>query len=922
MNDLVVNEKILYLNADREFYEPMSRYRPDLRDYHAPMTRILPARWTMSHANFWWHCTHPEASYPDQGWKIHLSATPAHAPAILVTTARILFAAGVPFKFVLDRTTLNMSNGKRWARGAAGKFITAYPRDTEQTGELLEALYQSTVGYWGPYILSDRRFRDSRIVHYRYGGFVQTKRMSVSGQSVHVIQSSDGGYIDDERSAYFRLPPGVADPFERFAPKMEDEGEPGTLKNGRYKIGKVLAISNSGNVYLAEDRHMSRQVVIKEARPYTNVSYRGLDAVQLLKKEHRLLGVVEDARIAPIPYDFFLDWEHAYLVEEYLKEGAVMRTVLTGMSLLLNNYPTLEDSQKFYRRYRRLFLRLAEILKAIHDRRIVFSDLSMANVIVFLDDNGEMIDMKLIDFEGAYEEGVDVPTHLYTPGFTTDDVLERGMSRREDDYFALGSLLLAGLFPMNSLLMLNRTAHEPYLAACEHDFDLPAPIARLIRELMGPAAQRPPPERAIEILSHEYSPRPPQVSSREIEAVDLNATIDRIMGYVDSVAGFDRRERLYPADPNVYETNSIGLAHGALGIAYVAHKIRGTVDPRVMAWIDERELNPRQFPPGLYIGLSGIAWAFLEMGREAQAKRVLAMADDHYLLYRSPDVFHGVAGWGMAQLKFFLATHDSAYLEAARRAGAFLVESRETDPESGGCFWSNPEGIAAGYAHGASGVAMFLLYLHMASRDEVFLAVGKQALDWVIAQGFDDPRGGMTWMVRDRTRSYTPYWRWGSSGIGRVLLRYWHATGETRYADLIDRIHVGSNHKYTIFPGYFFGTAGIVEMYMDMARFPRWAELAPAAARRLLSGCMLFPIEKEGGLAFPGESLSRISCDLGTGNAGIALVMHRYRTRCGASFMLDEFLPGWSKEDRPIGAEHDGVRTIADDRLEPATGPA
>jgi hypothetical protein len=87
-----------------------------------------------------------------------------------------------------------------------------------------------------------------------------------------------------------------------------------------------------------------------------------------------------------------------------------------------------------------------------------------------------------------------------------------------------------------------------------------------------------------------------------------------------------------------------------------------------------------------------------------------------------------------------------------------------------------------------------------------------------------------------------------------------------------------------------------------MARFPRWEALALASTRKLLSGCMLFPFEREGGLAFPGESLSRISCDFGTGGAGIALVMDRYRTRRGAAFMLDELLPGWSQDDRPPAA--------------------
>ena len=41
----------------------------------------------------------------------------------------------------------NQLNGKRWSRGGAGKFITIYPLNTAQCGELLESLYQMLIGY-------------------------------------------------------------------------------------------------------------------------------------------------------------------------------------------------------------------------------------------------------------------------------------------------------------------------------------------------------------------------------------------------------------------------------------------------------------------------------------------------------------------------------------------------------------------------------------------------------------------------------------------------------------------------------------------------------------------------------------------------------------------------------------------------------
>lgn len=903
MAELIIDEKMLYMLTSSEFYEPLERYRPILSEHHDPVAKILPPQWRLSGRGLWMDCSRTNAEIPPQGWKIHLSATPGHAPAILTTVARELFAEDVPFKFIIDRQMLMLVNSKRWHRGSAGKFITVYPRDDAHSAHLLERLHHATIGYWGPYILSDRRYSTSRIVHYRYGGFHPTKRIDVSGRSVHVIQSEDGSYIDDDRTPFFHLPPGIEDPFENADSKSKDETEPGTLKDSRYRIEKVLAYSNTGGVYLAEDRELGRTVVIKEARPHTNVSLRGLDAAQLLKKEHRLLKVLAGSGIAPEPYDFFIDWEHSYLVEEYLEGRGTLRDSITRLCLALQPRPSLEDSREFYRQYRIRFSRLAELMQALHARDIVFSDLSMANVMV-LEKDGELADMKLIDFEGAYEQGVDVPTHLFTPGFSPEETETMGKTIKEGDYYALGSLMLAGLFPMNSLLTLNRSAYEAYLEAYQEDFDLPVEIAQLIRDLLHPdPLKRPPPDQVVRILGGTAQVRAPRVTSNQLDRADVGHTLGRIVDYVHGTADLSRTDRLYPADPMVFETNPLGVAHGALGVALAMHRVGRPIAQDCMEWIVSALGRRPALPPGLFIGSSGIAWALLEMGYHDLAMHIADGIDDHPLLWRSADLFNGAAGWGMTQLRFFMHSGDQRHLDNARRAATYLAKQRTVAPGgSGGCYWETPEGISPSLGHGASGIALFLLYLSQVTGDRSCLDLGREAIEWVISKGIRNPRGGMSWYARDRTPSYTPYLRWGSSGIGRVMLRYWHATGEARYGDLIDQIHLDCDHKYTIFPGYLFGTAGIAEMYLDMARFERWQGIAEATIPKLLSGCLLFPVEKQAGLAFPGESLSRISCDLGTGGAGIALVMHRHLTRCGPTLMLDDLLKGWVPTDRPLSS--------------------
>lgn len=882
---MLVEDDFLFLLADRDFYEPLGRYRANRRDFAELAERILPPRWRLSRRNLWFDCDPPGVELPAQGWKIHVSATVGNSAPVLATTARLLCERCVPFKFVADKTLLFLVNGKRWNRGGAGKFITIYPADERQCGEILERLEQGLTGYCGPYILSDRRFRDSSLVHYRYGGFRPLKRLSVDGRPVHVIEAPDHAFVDDDRMPFFHLPPGIEDPFAVHQPAGHNDSA--TLKDGRYRVESALAFSNSGGVYLASDTTTGEQVVIKEARPFTNVSPRGTDAVWMLKKEHRILALLEGTGVAPRPLDFFRDWEHFYLVEEYVA-GKILRSYHAEISLSLRTRPRREHVEEFFARYRRLFTAIARALAALHERRIVFSDLSHYNIIV--QDGGDAV--RLIDFEGAHEQGVDLPTLLFTPGFASARMLEEGSTTPEDDLYSLGGLMLAGLIPINSTLMLENKVHQRFLAAMERDLRLPATISRCIRELLDPDRKRRPSlPQVLQALAFEAETERPAMATSPIEAPeeeDWGRLLEGMVSYVLAHTSPEREDRLFPADPAVFGTNPLSVAHGACGVALALQRITGSVPGNVVEWILRRDIGPASYPPGLYSGLAGIAWALLELGLRERAEQVLAMADGHHLLQRSPDLFHGAAGWGMTQLRFFLATGDEAYLAKAAEAGRFLVDSRRE--EDGACWWISQGDVCCGLGHGASGVSLFLLYLYFATRDAELLEIGRRGMRFVAERSIRNADGGITWRAKEGEPTYTPYWRWGSAGVGVALLRYLQAVDDPRHAELLAGILLDTDRKYTIFPGRLFGLAGIGDFYLDLAAFGRHGEEALAGARKALAGLLLFRLERDDGIAFPGESRSRISCDFGTGGAGIALFLHRLRSGGGPVLMLDELL--------------------------------
>jgi serine/threonine protein kinase len=605
MSDLVIKDKFMYSVADRDFYETMSRYQASTQDFHAGLARGLPSHWQTVRHEVWTHCHPPTINYPAQGWKIHISATPAHAPAILATVASILIQEAVSFKFLSDRFLLSLSLGKRWSRGGSGKFIAIYPNSTEQCAELLEKLHQATIGYSGPYILSDKRYRDSRVVYYRYGGLRSIRKISHDGSRPLVIADQDGNYVHDERSPFFRLPPGIVDPFALEDPSDEDS-KSGTLKQGRYLTNSVLAFSNSGGVYMATDSSNGKKVVIKEARPFTNISARGLDAVQLLKKEYRVLSWLAVHDFSPKPIDFFFDWEHAFLVEEFLEGARDFRSHMGGISLALRTRPNREDARKYLAHYCEVFRQLTNILAILHRKNIVFGDLSMANVMITRAE-GDTIKVRLIDFEGAHEADVDVPAHVFTPGFTSEQFSERGITTVADDIYALGSLMLSGIFPMNSVIPLDRGAIKRFLDAFSADFGFPQEICQLIEALTSEKAVRPGLETALEVLERPYDMPVPHIVNASLLSIQPPQFLHKVMAYIGMTADYTRTDRLFPADPEVFSSNPLSLAHGACGVAYVQNKVLGAVPPAVLDWIANTPVNQHAYPPGLYIGLSGIA---------------------------------------------------------------------------------------------------------------------------------------------------------------------------------------------------------------------------------------------------------------------------------------------------------------------------
>lgn len=876
-----------FLAADKRFYEPITLKPVEAADYLDFVEGSIDEGWKIIRKGVWINCHREKNVLPLQGWKIHLSTIPADSRKLLRTAASHLIARGVSFKFLADAKTLGMTNSKSWTRGGSGKFITIYPADLEEFKRLLAELEPLTREFRGPYILSDRRYKDSKVLYYRYGGIRPNTRLQADGSQSPVLVAPDGREIEDVRNPTYGLPDWVEEPFPEAA--GAPAGTP--LNSGRYTVERALHFSTTGGVYIAQDAVSGKRVVLKEARAHVHTFFADRDAADMLRSEFETLKKVEDLGAAPKPIELFREWEHLFLAEEYIEGYLTLQGFSSRTSFSLNTRPTREAVSKSLKDSLEVLVRVARIVDALHARGILWGDISANNILV----HPETLDVRIIDLEGSQPLGGKETLRIATAGFVDVKKAPGSALAVEDDYYGVGALMVFLLTHANFAMGMKPEMWKESLAERTRDFGLPAGLAEIIGILMNedPALRRRP-----SVLLEEFKARlepvgPVRIAEEDFAASaasqDLSDTISQACRFIKSNADGHRKDRLFPADTLVFDTNPVSLAHGAAGVLHVLNKVEGAVDPGLVDWLLKAEVSARSCPPGLYVGLAGVAWALLDLGREREARETLQKTEGHPLLASSSDLYHGMAGWGMTNLHFWVKTRDRRYLDAAQAAGrALLSSARERD---GGLCWPGKGGVVSlGLGHGSSGIGLFLLYLDRALGGGGFEDAAVRALDFEIGRADETAAGGLTWRRNTEAKEIVvPYWKYGSAGVGIAALRFLRARKETRYRDLVERIYVDCDRKYAVWPGRNDGLTGIGEFHLD-AFLETGDRRYLNSAYKVAAGLKSFRIQAGEGAAFLGNGLSRISCDLTTGAAGIVLFLDRLRRPRPADFLVDEVL--------------------------------
>lgn len=285
-----------------------------------------------------------------EGWKIHISASFDNYIKIFNISYNYLMENKINFKWVYDEKVYFNMISKHASRISSGKFITIYPINDKEFYKILEDLYKLLKNEKGPFIYTDRQYKDCKVLHYRYGALTEKSNLKST------------------KPVYFQ-PSYVEDKLYK-EPKKQKQ----MLLNSKYEILKVMHVSNFGGVYLSKNKVNNKIVVIKEARE--SVGLNAVYTAEYFRKAEKE-NIIKLSNFNCIP-KFIEDFHESgsyFLVEEYIEGFTIHKDK--------DNYFDIKkiDPIKISKNILFLIEKTNEILNCFHSNNYILNDINKFNFI-------------------------------------------------------------------------------------------------------------------------------------------------------------------------------------------------------------------------------------------------------------------------------------------------------------------------------------------------------------------------------------------------------------------------------------------------------------------------------------------------------------------------------------------------------------
>jgi serine/threonine protein kinase len=408
---------------------------------------------------------------PEQGWKLHLSATILTARDVLLQVAPLLSAHGVIFKAPATFEELNKINsGIDYGYSQVGKVFTVYPRSSEEAVLLAHRLHDLTCGLPAPTVPFDRQFRPGSCLYYRYGGFTPLEIRSPDGANVPALRTPEGHLISDSRVSWESELSWLSDPFQEEPPQFKPVLPDSPLKT-TFRVFRALTQRGRGGVYQAIDlrAHPPRLCILKEGRRNGETGLDGRDGSHRVRHEAQVLSHLHASGIeAPNVFSSFEVGGNYYLAMEFIP-GESLHSLLSKRQRRLGIAQAL-----------RYGIQISEIVARLHVTGWAWRDCKPGNLMMTR--NGIF---RPIDFESACPCNQPDPLPWRTPDFTPPESAHGAPGGASDDLYAIGAILY--------LLLTGRTpVASGSIPATKWRSNLPSEILSVISDLLAPEPQQRP----------------------------------------------------------------------------------------------------------------------------------------------------------------------------------------------------------------------------------------------------------------------------------------------------------------------------------------------------------------------------------------------------------------------------------------------
>lgn len=415
--------------------------------------------------SIWRFSRNRDAALPAQGWKIHVSATILNAQEVLEAVAPVLNRRCVLFKAPRTLVELKRLNcGLFYGYMQVGKFITAYPQDDQQSGDLARELDTATRGMNAPAVPFEVPVSAGSNVFIRFGSFGAGPGEVGDDEVV----SPDGQVLSDRRD----LNPSWAQPPTGALGLNREPHPRSTPLSSTYRAYSSLMQRGKGGVYRALDLSTTppRLCVLKEGRSSGEVDWDGSCGLTWVRHEANVLAQLAGSPVlAPAVYDYFEQDGNGYLVLEWI-EGTRVADLVAPAAPLLDLPSALVLGRD-----------CASLTARVHEHGWVWRDLKPQNLVLSAGV------LRPLDFEGAAQAGEIVSSPWGTVGYVPPEWINSATATCRQDCFALGIVLHQVL--TNSVAKPSNDQLPPVTAARP---DAPPALDRIIAALTDPApSQRP-----------------------------------------------------------------------------------------------------------------------------------------------------------------------------------------------------------------------------------------------------------------------------------------------------------------------------------------------------------------------------------------------------------------------------------------------